>query len=169
MAEHRDCPSGGPTEIGAAPDEGCFARAIGTEDRSQCASYGLQREPIQHRAAAESDYQIVDPNGGVGTGHREILDRLTGCSADAVRVRLGAQRLRSEPVEDRPSTSSGHSVGGQDVGEVIGDRFLELLVSARARIPIGSPAVELGGVPKPVAFHVLVAHFDDPFRSQRDE
>ncbi|MDT5187887.1 MAG: taurine---2-oxoglutarate transaminase, partial [Mycobacterium sp.] len=42
-------------------------------------------------------------------------------------------------------------------------------VGARARIAVGAPAVELGGVAEPVAFHVVVADLDHLFRSQRHE
>ena len=49
---------------------------------------------------------------------------------------------------------------GEDVPEVVLDRFFQLLVRAGVRITVGSPADELRGVPEPVALHVLVTDFD---------
>src|SRR5258708_2946816 len=83
---------------------------------------------------------------------------------------------RSWPTWSRssnPSTSCSSStlalLDGQDVGQVVLDRFLELLVRARLRVAVGSPAVELRGVPKANAFHVFVADLDYPLGPQRRE
>jgi hypothetical protein len=59
--------------------------------------------------------------------------------------------------------------GGEDVGEVVLHRLLQLLVRTGARITVGPPAEELGGVPESIALHVLVTDFDDQIGSQRDE
>src|SRR3954470_2831740 len=53
--------------------------------------------------------------------------------------------------------------------EVVADRLLELLVAAGLRVPVGTPPLELRGVPEPAALHVVVPDLEDPLGSQRDE
>src|SRR6204780_3737523 len=77
----------------------------------------------------------------------------------------------------RPATSSTIFLGSamtaagqsQDLGQVVADRLLQLGVGARARIAVRAPADELGGVPEPHAFHVVVTDLEHAFGPQRDE
>src|SRR5580704_16745370 len=57
----------------------------------------------------------------------------------------------------------------QDLGQVVADRLLELLVGTRAGLAVRPPPDELGGVPEPRAFHMVVADLEHPLGSQRDE
>src|SRR6185437_7834992 len=72
-------------------------------------------------------------------------------------------------------TSGGLGLGGlaglagEEPGQVVADRLLELLEPARGRVAVRAPADELGRVPEPRALHVLVAHLDHPLGAQRDE
>ena len=58
---------------------------------------------------------------------------------------------------------------GNDVAEAEGDGAFKLRIGARAWLSVGAPTVELSGVAEPFALHVVVAHFDHPFGSQRHE
>jgi hypothetical protein len=64
------CSLGWPNEVGATADQRGLARAVRTENRSQCAGLRLQREPVENGAATESDDHIGYPHSTVGTGHR---------------------------------------------------------------------------------------------------
>src|ERR1700733_12395790 len=57
----------------------------------------------------------------------------------------------------------------EDLGQVEADRLLELRVGTRVRLAVRAPPDELGGVPEPRAFHVVVADLEDTLRAQRDE
>jgi hypothetical protein len=57
----------------------------------------------------------------------------------------------------------------EHVGQVVGDRLVELVVGAGLRESIGSPTSESGCVAEPVALKLVVRHFDDPFWAERDE
>ena len=57
----------------------------------------------------------------------------------------------------------------EDVGEVELNRLFELLVGARLRLPVGTPAHELGGVTEANPLHVVVADLHHPLRAQRGE
>src|SRR5579859_3642764 len=54
----------------------------------------------------------------------------------------------------------------QYVGEVVPNRLVKLFVRARPRLAVGSPAIELRGVPEADALHVLVANLDHALRPQ---
>src|SRR5215207_4805025 len=57
----------------------------------------------------------------------------------------------------------------QDSSEVVAHRLLQLLIAARLRIAVVAPALELGGMAKAPALHVVVLHLKHPLRSQRRE
>src|SRR5688572_5848454 len=57
----------------------------------------------------------------------------------------------------------------QDATEVVAHWLLELLVSARFRVPVGPPAPELRGVPEPAPLHVVVGDLDHQVGTQRRE
>src|SRR5512132_296175 len=54
----------------------------------------------------------------------------------------------------------------EDLGELVGDGRLELLVGARARIPVGPPVLEPGGMTEAVTLEVLVGDLGDEFDPQ---
>src|SRR6266705_2642987 len=80
-----------------------------------------------------------------------------------------AQRSLAGSAAPKQALGSPPASGAEDVGEVELDRFVELFVGARAGVTVGAPADELGGVPEPGAFHVVVADLHDAFRAQRSE
>src|SRR5262245_40189518 len=55
----------------------------------------------------------------------------------------------------------------EDLGELVGDGQLELVVGARGGRQVGPPALEAGGVPEPVALEVLVGDLGDELDPQR--
>src|SRR5215472_15899624 len=57
----------------------------------------------------------------------------------------------------------------EDFREVEPDRLDELIEGAGARVPVGSPADELGGVPQARALHVVVADLQHALGTQRGE
>src|SRR4030095_4388381 len=57
----------------------------------------------------------------------------------------------------------------EDLSEVEVHRLLELLVRARARLPVRTPAPEPRGVPEAGALHVVVADLNHALRPQRHE
>src|ERR1700734_2241819 len=76
----------------------------------------------------------------------------TSRPAASTRIFLGSAMARSE-----------------DLGQIVADRLLQLGVGTRVRFPVRAPADELGGVPEPRAFHVVVADLEYAFGPQRDE
>src|SRR4051794_32960415 len=67
------------------------------------------------------------------------------------------------------SCYSRGQLGGQHVGQVVGNGLLQLVVAAALRIAVGAPATELGGVPEPPALHVVVGDLDHEVGPQRRE
>src|SRR5438067_8142930 len=53
----------------------------------------------------------------------------------------------------------------EDVGQLGGDDHVELVVRARRRLPVGAPALEVGGVAEAVALHGLEGDLADELRS----
>jgi len=87
----------------------------------------------------------------------------------APSVRLERRYTLSIKVEHGPVYGSARSAGKasgvperQDVGKVILDRLVELLVRARVRLAVGSPADELRSMSEADALHVFIPHFDNP-------
>jgi hypothetical protein len=96
----------------------------------------------------------------VATKHAQLgLDRIF--IADDVDVAMEASAV--------PAGVSSEVLDGQDVGEVVLDRFFELFVRTRPRVAVRSPAVELSRVAEADALHVLVANLDHALRAQRRE
>jgi hypothetical protein len=67
--------------------------------------------------------------------------------------------LRDDLVPHPPSSAPDRSARPgrrpcQDIGQVVGDDLLQLLVGAGAGVAVGAPADELGGVAEPAAFQV---------------
>src|SRR5690348_16034018 len=58
---------------------------------------------------------------------------------------------------------------GNDIAEAERYWAVELRVGARRGLAVRPPAIELGGVAEPRAFHVVVAHFHDALWPQRHE
>src|SRR4051812_5313410 len=115
--------------------------------------------------------------GGAGGGPPLIARRPLRDRGSAPRGGVGAD-MSPRPPDQRFSLAQPTNVAilghrraepGDDVVELEGDRLFELLVGARARLAVGPPPCELGGVPEPRALHVVVTHLDHPFRSQRHE
>ena len=63
-----------------------------------------------------------------------------------------------------PGSSSGiaWAKAWNDCAKAKGERRFELCIGARAGVPVGAPAVELGGVTEPFTFHMVVADLDHP-------
>ncbi len=61
------------------------------------------------------------------------------------------------------------AASGEDAGQVVADRLLELGVVARGRVAVVAPPLELGRVPEAPALHVVVAHLGHPLGAQRRE
>src|SRR6266581_1611363 len=80
-----------------------------------------------------------------------------------------AQRSLAGSAAPKQALGSPPASGAEDVGEVELDRFVELFVGAGAGVTVGAPADELGGVPEPGAFHVVVADLDDALGPQWGE
>src|SRR5690606_29117909 len=57
----------------------------------------------------------------------------------------------------------------QHVVQVVGDRLLQLGEGAVAGLLVRPPADELRRVPEPGSLHVVIAHLDDPLRTQWNE
>src|SRR5579864_1271799 len=81
---------------------------------------------------------------------------------------LGLLIATSWPKSSRTSFGSA-TVTTEDLAQIEADRLLQLGVRARARLPVRAPADELGGVPEPRAFHVVVPDLQHPLRAQRDK
>ncbi len=62
---------------------------------------------------------------------------------------------------------SGDAQPGQDLGQVVAHRHVQLVVRAAQRVPVGPPAEELAGVTKSTAFELVVLDLHDQFRAQR--
>src|SRR5262245_60881920 len=56
----------------------------------------------------------------------------------------------------------------EDLREVVADDLLELVIGARLRGAIGTPALELRGVPQPRPLHVVVTNLDHEYGVDRD-
>src|SRR5580658_10347123 len=83
------------------------------------------------------------------------------------RTSFGSATLPTPRTPGTPGTA--RTPGPQDLAQVEADRLLQLGVGARARLPVRAPADELGGVPEPRPFHVVVPDLQHPLRAQRDE
>lgn len=89
------------------------------------------------------------------------------------RVGGTSSTLQSQP--ERADSRCGAATPGSaspwcseprnDVAEFERDGLLELLVGARAGLAVRPPPHEVGQVPEPVAFHVLVLDLDDALRA----
>src|ERR1700730_4604853 len=82
---------------------------------------------------------------------------------------LGLLIATSRPASSKTCFGSAIRAPAQDLGQVEADRLLQLLVGTRARLAVRPPPDELGGVPEPRAFHVVVADLEHPLGAQRDE
>src|SRR2546421_3651814 len=93
--------------------------------------------------------------------------------APTSRLPVGGRQSRHTPVSItgfarlNPSRTTRDPLQTEDLGELVGDGRLELIVGARARIPVGPPVLEPGGVAEAVALEVLVRDFGDELDPQR--
>src|SRR6476620_12424152 len=80
----------------------------------------------------------------------------------------GRERGAARPTAGGSAAVRGpRAAGTQHRGQVIADGLLQLRVGAGTGLPVRPPPDELGGVPEPLALHVVVLHFDHPLRAQR--
>src|SRR5262249_22143553 len=93
-------------------------------------------------------------------------DRAAGAWRGADRTADGPKGLGDD---DWGLRFARAQVNREDVRQVVLDGLLQLLVGARLRVAVRTPANELGGVSEAHAFHVLVAGFDYSLRPQRRE
>src|SRR5829696_8566495 len=61
----------------------------------------------------------------------------------------------------------GYNRGRQNLGQVVADRLLQLVVGAGVGVAVGPPADELGGVAEPAPLQMVVADLDHPLGPQR--
>src|SRR5436190_1145384 len=89
------------------------------------------------------------------------------------RLPVGGRQSRPNPVSItgfarlNPSRTTRDPLQTEDLGELMGDGRLELVVRVRARIPVLPPMLEPGGVAETVALEVLVGDFGDELDPQR--
>src|SRR5262245_60508018 len=90
-------------------------------------------------------------------------------SAMRRQVRSGAFGIGSRPLYEpalRPDVVTRPS-GAEDLLELERRGLLELVVAAVLGTLVGSPALERGGVPEPIALEVVVGDLGNPLRSER--
>src|SRR4051812_40090586 len=106
-----------------------------------------------------------------GSGARTGSPVLPSCRvARVVRTQAESGVRTTGATPDNGCNGAGtERASGQDAGQVVLDRDVELVVGARPRVPVGPPATEVRGVPEPVALHLVVRDLDDELRPQRHE
>ena len=147
------------------------ASQVRTSQQSELARVNLSR------LRAATDVMMIEPVSyekvqGVGF-YRQFLnpsewpDFMRSGRAETRRVPARATVARRPGHAAATPTRPQPSGGPEDLGQLVGDRRVQLVVGARRRVAVGAPAHEGRGVAEAVVLQVVVGHLADPLGAHR--